>query len=60
MRIILSHDAACAWLEALPELRVSFRDEVDVDNFVMRATAAGFQVKAEGTDLVAQARERST
>jgi len=60
LRIVLAHDAGAAWLEILPELRTSFRDEVDVDAFILRATAIGLQVVAEGTDVVAAAHtERS-
>lgn len=57
IRVVLAHDAATAWLEILPELRVSFRDEVEVDAFVIRAAAAGLQIVAEGTDVVATRRE---
>lgn len=58
MRIVLAHDAGTAWLEILPELRTVFRDEVEVDAFVLRAAAAGLRIVAEGSDLVAQAPDR--
>ena len=53
MRIILARDASAAWLELLPELRVSFRNEAEVDNFVRRAALAGLQIRAEDTNVVA-------
>lgn len=59
IRIILAHDASAAWLEVLPELRVSFRDEVEVDAFILRAASAGFHIVAEGSELVAQLAHRT-
>lgn len=52
-RIILARDASAAWLEVLPELRISFATDAEVDQFVERAALAGMQIKAEGTECVA-------
>lgn len=57
--IILARDASAAWLELLPELRVSFRDDAEVDAFVERAAQRGLLIKAEGTALIAGAPEPS-
>ena len=57
LTIILARDASAAWLELLPELRVSFRDDAEVDAFVERAVQRGLLVKAEGTDVVGRAPE---
>lgn len=60
-RIILAQDASHAYVELLPELRVSLRTEADVDTFITRAARHGFVVAAESgrQDYVAPAGSRS-
>ena len=54
--IVLAQDARAAWLEILPELRVSFRDEAEVDAFLRRAAAAGLELRAENSQTTYRSR----
>jgi hypothetical protein len=46
-RIVLANDGRSAWLETLPELRISFKHEGEAAAFAHHAAQHGYQVVAD-------------